>query len=150
LQKISAMNRLEKQLIRHEGIKLHPYYCPAGKITIGIGRNLEDRGICESEAMLMLINDITQAKDDVNTLLDYYRVCKWHLNPARLDALANLAFNLGRRGLGGFKKMFHCLKNDDFPGAAEQLLCSRYAIQVGNRAIELANQIEKGRYDDGI
>ena len=44
-------------LIRHEGIKLKPYHCTSGKLTIGIGRNLEDRGITKEEAIYLLNND---------------------------------------------------------------------------------------------
>jgi Phage-related lysozyme (muraminidase) len=43
---------LEDQLIDHEGLKLEPYECTAGKLTIGVGRNLEDRGISVDEAAL--------------------------------------------------------------------------------------------------
>ena len=50
--------RLLHTLIRHEGIKYKPYRCTAGKLTIGVGRNIEDVGISESEAMHMLKNDV--------------------------------------------------------------------------------------------
>jgi hypothetical protein len=36
----ALMNRIKAQLIRHEGLRLKPYRCTAGKLTIGIGRNL--------------------------------------------------------------------------------------------------------------
>jgi len=38
-------DKLVDQIIEHEGLKLKPYHCPAGKLTIGVGRNLEDKGI---------------------------------------------------------------------------------------------------------
>ncbi len=36
----ALMNRIKAQLVRHEGLRLKPYRCTAGKLTIGIGRNL--------------------------------------------------------------------------------------------------------------
>jgi len=45
---------IRKLLEFEEGLKLKPYKCPAGKLTIGIGRNLEDRGITEQEAQMLL------------------------------------------------------------------------------------------------
>ena len=54
------MNRQElaRQLIVHEGLKLYPYRCSANKLTIGVGRNIEERGIAEDEALYLLNNDI--------------------------------------------------------------------------------------------
>ena len=52
------MTELIEQLKRHEGIKLTPYKCTSDKLTIGVGRNLEDVGISEQEAEMLLQNDI--------------------------------------------------------------------------------------------
>ena len=57
---------LKDQLIKHEGLRKKVYTCPAGKLTIGVGRNLEDRGITEEEALLMLDNDIAQVKGEAS------------------------------------------------------------------------------------
>ena len=54
----ALMNRIKAQLVRHEGLRLKPYRCTAGKLTIGIGRNLDDRGISLKEAYAMLERDI--------------------------------------------------------------------------------------------
>lgn len=56
------MNSIEDQLILHERLKLKPYRCSAGKLTIGVGRNLEDKGISEEEALFLLRNDIAEAE----------------------------------------------------------------------------------------
>ena len=52
------MDRIKEQLVARVGLRLKPYRCTAGKLTIGIGRNLDDCGISQSEAYVMLINDI--------------------------------------------------------------------------------------------
>ena len=54
----ALMNRIKAQLVRHEGLKLKPYRCTAGKLTIDIGRNLEDRGISQKKAYAILERDI--------------------------------------------------------------------------------------------
>ena len=142
------MESLEAQLIRHEGMRLKPYRCPAGKLTIGVGRHIEDRGITEAEAMVMLENDIAGARADVDSLLDEFGIRKWELNQARLDALTNMAFNLGRKRLSGFKKMFAAIKDRNFDLAAAEMLNSKYARDVGPRAVELSNQLYSGKYQD--
>ena len=142
------MESLEAQLIRHEDLRLNPYRCPAGKLTIGVGRNIEDRGITKAEAMVMLENDIAGARADVDSLLDEFGIRKWELNQARLDALTNMAFNLGRERLSGFKKMFAAIKDRNFDLAAAEMLNSKYARDVGQRAVELSNQLSSGKYQD--
>jgi lysozyme len=143
------MEHLNEQLIRHEGMRLKPYRCPAGKLTVGVGRNIEDRGITEAEAMVMLENDIAGARADVDMLLEQFQIDKWRLNQARQDALINMAFNIGRRQLSGFKKMFAAIKDGNFDLAAAEMLDSKYAADVGQRAVELANQLSSGKYQEG-
>ena len=52
------MSNLIEQLKRHEGKRLFPYHCTANKLTIAYGRNLDDVGVTEEEAELMLVNDV--------------------------------------------------------------------------------------------
>ncbi|AJQ94264.1 glycoside hydrolase family protein [Gynuella sunshinyii] len=47
---------LQAQLIRHEGLKTEIYRCPAGRRTIGVGRNLDDKGLSVEEAAWLLEN----------------------------------------------------------------------------------------------
>jgi lysozyme len=54
----TLLERIKEQLVRHEGLRLKPYRCTAGKLTIGIGRNLDDKGISQTEAYVLLDNDI--------------------------------------------------------------------------------------------
>ena len=130
-------DRLREMLIRHEGMRLKPYRCPAGKLTIGVGRNLEDVGISEDEAFYLLDNDIRRAEATAAECAGRHGVL-WEGLPedARL-VLLNMAFNLGYR-LGGFRKMFAALRKGDYEDAAREMLDSRWARQVGQRAIELA------------
>ena len=133
--------KLAEQLKKHEGLKLKPYTDTVGKLTLGIGRNLEDKGITEQEALFMLNNDI-----------DYFysKLCQsigWmkKLDDARQNVLVNMSFNLGIAGLMTFKKMLLACEHGNFKIAATEMLNSKWAEQVGYRANELAEQMRTGQ-----
>ena len=128
------------QLIKkHEGLRLKPYRCPAGKLTIGYGRNLDDSGISPSEAEALLYNDIQTC----------YAACVkfgfWNrLNAARQAVLLDMCFNLGISRLKQFKKMLAALTRGNYENAAKEMLDSAWARQVKTRAQELAEIMKKG------
>lgn len=134
------MNSLEQQLIRHEGLKLKPYLCPAGKMTIGVGRNLEDTGITEAEAMVMLRGDIARITQDLAKRLPWFL----GLDAARQQVLINMAFNLGVNGLLQFSRTLRHVEVGAYRLAAQEMLASKWAAQVRGRATELAKQMELG------
>ncbi len=135
------MDRIKVQLVRHEGLRLKPYRCTAGKLTIGIGRNLDDCGITESEAYIMLINDIMNCEKQLQARIpDIYN----QLDEVRKSVLVNMCFNLGINGLLGFKNTLAFIKAGDWERAANNMLVSRWAKQVGRRAIELSELMRKG------
>lgn len=130
----------EQMLIRHEGLKLKPYQCTAGKLTIGVGRNIEDMGITEDEAIYMLRNDVTryaaelaQAKPVVKTLDD-----------VRYYVLLNMAFNLGISRLLKFEKMWQAIEDQRFVDASLEMQDSRWCDQVKGRCSELAELMANG------
>jgi lysozyme len=132
---------LHALLIRHEGLRLKPYTCTAGKLTIGVGRNLDDNGITEAEAMAMLERDITVT---VGTLRDHF---PWfaNLDTTRQYAVISLGFNLGVHKLSTFKRFLAAMASQQYETAAAEILDSTYATQVGKRAIELAAMIRSGQ-----
>jgi len=136
------MDRIKEQLIRHEGLRLKPYRCTAGKLTIGIGRNLDDCGISQSEAYVMLINDIMNCEKQLQAKIpDIYN----GLDEVRKSVLLNMCFNLGINGLLGFKNTLAFVKAGDWERAANNMLVSCWAKQVGRRAIELSELMRKGK-----
>lgn len=119
-----------KQLIKeNEGLSLKPYYCTEGKLTIGYGRNLEDRGITTEEAEYLLRNDLRECVADLEKLTFWSK-----LNEARQAVLFDMRFQLGLGGLMGFKNMLAALEREDYEAAAVELMDSRYAQQTPNRA----------------
>lgn len=131
---------LIEMLVRHEGLSLMPYRCPAGKITIGIGRNIEDNGISRAEAFYLLKNDLIRIGDECRRHLTYFA----QMNPARQVVVMNMVFNMGMRRLKNFKKMHSCLEIHDYRGAAREMKDSKWAEQVKGRATELAAIMESG------
>ena len=127
----------KKLLVKHEGLKLKPYRCTANKLTIGVGRNLEDRGITEDEAFCLLENDIKEVLKDLKNKISFYD----KLKEKHKIVLINMAFNLGIAGLLKFKNFLSALRKEDFKEAKKEMLNSKWAKQVGRRADELADMI---------
>jgi len=138
---------LAKRLIKHEGMKLYPYLCPAGKLTIGVGRNIEDIGISEEEAMIMLENDIERCHDELIRDVPCAYILSLYDN-IRMEVLTEMCFNLGITRLKKFKKMIKAIETGDYIGAAKEIRHSQWAAQVGLRAQELAYAMEKGVFDE--
>jgi len=127
--------RLRNTLIRHEGLKLLPYKCTAGKLTLGVGRNIEDRGISKETAMQMLDEDIELCLNELMERLNYFE----NLPTEVQETLVNLCFNMGISRLMKFQLMLGAIQAGQYELAAKELLDSRYARQVGKRAEELAD-----------
>ena len=120
---------------RHEGLRLKPYLCTAGKTTIGYGRNLDDNGISKAEAMLMLATDTVMFEQALDRQFRWFDGLSYH----RKSVLIDMAYNLGMPRLLQFKKMLSALEKGDYEEVVIQMLDSKWANQVGNRAITLAN-----------
>ena len=131
--------RLEQDLIRDEGERLKPYRCSAGKITIGVGRNLDDVGISKHESRQMLHEDVVRIGHDLDRNFDGWRT----LPDGVALGLANMCFNLGWPRLSGFRKMLAAIKAGDYNKAADEALDSKWAKQVGPRATRIAEQFRK-------
>jgi len=138
----TLLERIKEQLVRHEGLRLKPYRCTAGKLTIGYGRNLEDCGISQSEANVLLDNDIQNCEKQ---LLDEIPEIYNGLDEIRKSVLLNMCFNLGIGGLLEFNNTLAFIAAGDWERAANGMLASKWAKQVGRRAIELSELMRKGK-----
>jgi lysozyme len=131
---------LKSMIKRHEGLRLKPYKCPAGRLTIGYGRNLEDVGITELEASFLLQQDLLRTQQDLQHALPEVLA----MTENRYNALADMLFNLGLTRFLQFKKMLEALRMQDYEWAAREMLASTWAGQVGDRARELARMVREG------
>lgn len=135
-------SRLIDTLIRHEGMRVFPYKDTVGKLTIGVGRNLDDNGISSDEAKYLLNNDINSAYREAQGFWWFDE-----LNDVRQEVVVNMIFNMGYPTFCQFKNMIEAIKEENWPLAKKEMLDSRWAKQVGTRAIELANAMEQGEWD---
>jgi lysozyme len=133
--------RLRDMLIRHEGRQTHPYRDIFGKITIGIGRNLSDRGLAADEIDLLFANDVAIARAICG---DLYGGAFSAATPARQMALISMAFNLGGPRLASFRRMRAAIHHDNWMQDASEARHSRWAKQVGRRSTEIAGILASG------
>jgi len=130
---------LVERIKKHEGFRTFPYKCPAGKLSIGYGRNLDDCGISEQEAEILLNNDITKAR------IELANAFPWtiEMDEKRKNVLVEMVYNMGINRFKGFKKMLVACHNGKWDIAAKEMLDSKWASQVKQRAKTLA-EIMKG------
>jgi lysozyme len=133
---------IREQLIRDEGCRLKPYKDTVGKLTIGIGRNLDDVGISIQEAHYLLDNDIEHAKNNCTANIQFFK----NLDDARQGVLVNMCFNMGIGKLLHFPRMLGAMERGDWNAAADEMLNSKYASDVGDRAKRLAEQMKTGQW----
>lgn len=149
--------KLAAQLKRHEGTRRDregrhiAYRCPAGALTIGYGHNLDanpvpgigiNARLLEDQACRLLLADVQGCEMQLAAALPFAR----ELAPARYAVLVNMVFNLGVRGLLGFRNTLADVRAGEYAGAAQRMLASKWARQVGSRARELARQMETGQW----
>ena len=151
------------KLIVAEGLRLQVYKDTLGIDTIGIGRNLEDRGITteeladldiptiehvyeygitEADAVYLATNDVQIVEEE----LVRAHPCVDRLDSVRQLILIDMAFNMGVPRLCKFKNMWAAVHNEDYPTAAKEMLDSRWARQVKGRATKLANAMHNGEF----
>lgn len=134
--------KLAAMLLKHEGLRLKPYVCPAGKLTIGVGRNIEDMGISEEEAIYMLENDIHRVRIECSKAFTWFQ----KLSPVRQDVVISMVFNLGMPKFLEFRAMIAAIQKGEYDRAASEMLNSKWAAQTGRRAVELAQMMRSGEY----
>jgi len=134
------MMDIQNYLTKHEGLKLKPYRCTSGRLTIGVGRNLDDKGITEAEALYLLENDINECLDDLYTIFP-----NWiSISPNRRLVLVDMRFQLGATGFRGFKRLIQAIRTGDIEKAIQSIKGSLYYKQVPDRASDNINLLREG------
>jgi lysozyme len=136
------MSKLTELLIKHEGKMNFPYEDTTGHISIGVGRNLTDRGLSDSEILMLLSNDLAISVTELTEAFSWFA----DLNEARQDALISMHYNLGMPKLLKFRKTLELLEQGMFEAAALEMLDSKWADQIGQRAKDLSKMIATGEY----
>jgi lysozyme len=129
-----------EQLKRDEGFRAHPYRDATGALTIGYGFNLESDGLTEEEAASVLHWRVWYRYGDLIAALPWSR----RLDEARQGVLLNMAYNVGVHGLLEFSVTLGHVRSGDYAAAADAMLQSKWAAQVGARSFRLAQQMRTG------
>lgn len=152
--------RLRSELIRDEALRLKVYHCTAGKLSIAVGRNLDDvgirphevralgitksgviaRGVTRAQAMFLLDSDIDTVEAQLDHDLPWWR----KLDGVRQRVLLNMTFNLGIKGMLGFRNTLGMIQRGDYVAAARGMKASRWHSQVGDRAVRLEAMMATG------
>jgi lysozyme len=128
------------QLRNDEGLRLKSYTDTMGNLTIGYGRNLTGKGLTKTECEFLLSNDVRDAMIDAQKAVSNFDI----LSVNRQSVIANMTFNMGLAKFSAFKKMIAAIEIGDFKIAAIEMLDSRWADQVGERAQRLSKLMEFG------
>lgn len=142
---VTFMGPLVETLKRHEGVRSHAYKCSENMITVGCGRNLDENGgigLSDDEIEYLLSNDIKRCDEELAAAYEWYE----DLTQSRRDAMINLCFNLGLTRLRGFVKALEAMSRGQYDVAADEFMDSRWASQVGDRAVEVTELIRTGEY----
>jgi lysozyme len=137
---MTYLDILRAQLPIDEGRRSKPYRDSVGKLTIGCGRNLDDVGLRPDEIALCLENDINVAEQSARRLVPNFD----DLNEVRKAVVINMVFNMGESRVAGFVNMLHAIRDGRYGAAADHMLDSKWAKQVGERANRLAAQMKAG------
>lgn len=161
-----SRSSLQAELVRDEALRLVPYRCTAGKLSNGIGRNLDDIGIRASELHLfpgcttpaqalavagrrltrdqatgLFWSDVAGCEADLDRRLPWWRT----LDDVRQRVLLNMCFNLGIARLLGFRNTLAMIRRGEFAAAARGMANSLWARQVGQRAVRLQHMMRTGK-----
>lgn len=125
---------------RNEGVALKPYRCKAGKLTIGIGRNLEDKGLSVSEIEILYHNDLIDAVTDLKRIF-----CDWDaLTEPQKVVLVDMRFHMGPGGFRSFKNMLNAINSGQLDVVPAHILDSKYArVDTPERAMLNAQTWER-------
>lgn len=142
---MNKMDRLIEQLKRHEGVETHAYKCSSGKLTIGVGRNIDPEGgigLSMDEIEYLLSNDILRCIKELSTEYAWFG----DLDEVRQEAIINIFLNLGATRFRLFKRALSAMEEGNYETASTEFLDSLWAKQVGGRALELTDIIRSGEY----
>lgn len=134
-------NDTERFIAREEDFRSKPYRCKAGKLTIGIGWNL-DAGISERLAALVFHEQVGEIEAALLAKFPWFK----RLTEARRAALVSMAFQMGLQGLYGFKNTLRYIEAGDYENAARNMLQSKWARQTPARAERTAYMMRYGRF----
>lgn len=150
------MEKIINRTKEYEGFSLKPYQCTAGKWTIGYGYNYQDRGFSVENMTEILSNgfsagladrliaaDVARCVAEAEKNFGFYK----NLNDARQGVVIDMLYQLGLKGLSGFKNFLKALTAGDYAKAAAEMTDSRWYTQSGRRSRTNVKQMQSGQWE---
>jgi lysozyme len=138
---------LMKELMLDEGYKQEIYLDHLGYPTFGVGhlitKNDEEHGkdvgtpVSKERIEACLQQDIKIVCDELDLNQPWWR----SLDNNRQRVVANMCFNLGHPRFSQFKKFIAAMQTSQWEKAAEEMMDSKWATQVGERAVRLRDRV---------
>ena len=142
--------RLLEELMLDEGVIHEIYNDHLGYPTFGVGHLItekdEEHGkplgtpVSEERVTECLNADVDIVCAELDKNMEWWR----ELNDTRQRVMANMCFNLGYPRLSKFKKFLAAVQEEDWETAAVEMMDSKWATQVGDRAIRLREKMLNG------
>ena len=141
---------LIEELIVDEGKINEIYKDHLGYETLGVGHLVLDTDkeygqpvgtkVSDETVTAYLTKDIENICKDLDRNIPFWR----DLDEERQRVVANMGFNLGINRLLQFEKFLNALENKNYDEAADQMMDSRWARQVGPRSERLKVRMLSG------
>lgn len=132
----------------HEGRERKLYKDSRGIWTIGVGHNIQERGLSDAAIDFIFTEDLEDVLQDANTF-------PWFasLDPVRQAAIIDMLFNMGLTVFRRFRRTIAYIQRGEYDRAGEEILRgsrpdgkSHYYAQVGPRAVRISNMLKTGEW----
>ena len=120
--------------------RMMPYEDSVGVLTIGYGIAIGITGISFEEAELLLLSRVNE------TIAECKRTFAWYqaLDGIRKNVVISMVYNLGMTRFKTFKKTIDLIDAKRYTAAGDEMLDSKWALQVGRRARRLSTMMKEG------
>jgi lysozyme len=139
-----AIEQIIDRLVLDEGEVLHAYEDHKRFLTIGVGRLIDERkggGISREESRFLLANDVRRCMA-IAGQWDWFDQLDW----PRQGVIVCMLFQLGARGVSGFRKMLAAIARKDYQGAADEMLDSDWHKDTPERCERMAAIMRSGEW----
>ena len=129
------------RLKQEEGTRTHLYQDSEGHGTIGIGYNIEEKGLPMDIILTLFTRTVAEAVHDAEKIPEYP-----FLDEVRQTVLTAMVFQMGLPTVLSFSKMRAAIRSGDFELAGKEMLDSRWGAQTPERAGREATIMSTGKY----
>ena len=156
MEMFDDIEEIKNEIQEHEGVRDTIYSDSLGFDTIGWGHLIKDndnfekgKAYSKEELQEVFDEDFQLAWDNANSLIKErltntdFQLLDIDRKMKIISILCNMCFQLGKAGVGKFRKMFENIAKLNFKGASVEMLDSRWAKQTPSRAKYLSDKMSQ-------